>query len=117
MQFNLSEDAFRLAESIDFPEEDSWSEFINKLKVLVERNQTDTEKRYNFNRRVQEPGETVDSFAVALHEFGSKCGFTGAEYSHRIVDQFILELRDRSTQSKLLQEPPENVDAALLSAR
>ena len=115
--FNLSEDAFRLAESIDFPEEDSWNEFINKLKVLFERNQTDTEKRYNFNRRVQEPGETVDSFAVALREFGSKCGFTGAEYSHRIVDQFILGLRDRSTQSKLLQEPPENIDAALLIAR
>ena len=59
----------------------------------------------------------MDSFAVALREFGSKCGFTGAEYSHRIVDQFILGLRDRSTQSKLLQEPPENIDAALLIAR
>ena len=115
--FNLSEDAFRLAESIDFPEEDSWDEFVNKLKVLFERNQTDTEKRYNFNRRVQEPGETVDSFAVALREFGSKCGFTGAEYNHRIVDQFILGLRDRPTQNKLLQEPPENIDAALCIAR
>ena len=115
--FNLSEDAFRLAESIDFSEEDSWNEFISKLKVLFKRNQTDTEKHYNFNRRVQEPGETVDSFAVALREFGSKCGFTGAEYSHRILDQFILGLRDRSTQSKLLQEPPENIDAALLIAR
>ena len=57
--FNLSEDAFRLAESINFPEEDSWNEFISKLKGLFERNQTDTEKRYNFNQRVQEPGETV----------------------------------------------------------
>ena len=115
--FNLSEDAFRLAESIDFLEEDNWKEFINKLKVLFERNQTDTEKRYNFNRRVQEPGETVDSFAVALREFGLKCGFTRAEYNHRSVDQFILGLRDRYTQSKLLQEPPENIDAILPSAR
>ena len=59
----------------------------------------------------------MDSFAVALHEFGSKCGFTGAEYNHRIFDEFLLGLRDHSTQSKLPQEPPENIDATLLIAR
>ena len=66
---------------------------------------------------MQEPGEAVTSFAVDLCEFGSKCGFTGAEYNNRIADQFILGLRDCPTQNKLLQGPPENIDAALFITR
>ena len=60
--------------------------------------------------------ESVDSFTLTLHELGSKCGFTGEEYNHCLVDQFILGLRDRSTQNKLLQEPPMDLDAALFVA-
>ena len=115
--FNLIENAFRLAESVEFGEEETWTGFTNRLTSLFERNHTDTAKRYDFNRRIQEKGETVDSFAVALREFGSKCGFLGDEYNHRLVDQFTLGLWDRSTQNKLLQYPPENLDGALFIAR
>ncbi len=73
--FNLSEDAFRLAEPVEFGEgENAYKDWIVKLKVLFERNQTATEKRYNFHRREQEPGESVDSYAVSLREAGAKCG-------------------------------------------
>ena len=34
-----------------------------------------------------------------------------------MVDQFILGLRDKATQNKLLQEPPNTLDDALLTAR
>ena len=116
--FNLSEDAFRLAEPVEFGEgENAYKDWIVKLKVLFERNQTATEKRYNFHRREQEPGESVDSYAVSLREAGAKCGFLGDEYSSRLVDQFILGLRDKATQNKLLQEPPNSLDDALLIAR
>ena len=115
--FNLSEDAFRLAESIDLPESNDWETFVDCLKTLFERNQTGTEKRYSFHKRVQQPDESVDSFALTLRELGSKCGFNGEEYNHHLVDQFILGLRDRSTQNKLLQEPPVDLDAALFVAR
>ena len=54
---------------------------------------------------------------MALREAGAKCGFRGDEYTSRLVAQFILGLRDRTTQSKLLQEPPSNLDDALLIAR
>ena len=105
-----SEDAFRLAESIEFVEgENAYKTWIKQLKALFERNQTLTEKRHNFHRRAQEPGESVDSFAVALREFGAKCGFQGEEYTNRLVDQFILGMKDRPTQNKLLQEPPDSL--------
>ena len=116
--FNLSEDAFRLAESVEFTEgENAYETWVKQLKSLFERNQTLTEKRHNFHRRTQEPGETVDSFAVALREFGAKCGFQGDEYTNRLVDQFILGMKDLPTQNKLLQEPPATLEEAVLIAR
>eukprot|EP00794_Sanderia_malayensis_P001183 gene1183-554_t len=116
--FNLSEDAFRLAELIEFMEEDNaYETWITQLKALLERKQTLTEKRHNFHRRTQEPGESVDSFVAALREFGAKCGFQGEEYTNRLVDQFILGMKDRPTQNKLLQEPPESLEDAVLIAR
>ena len=115
--FSLSENHFCLAESIEFGEEETWTGFINRLTILFERYHTDTAKRYDFNQRIQEKGETVDSFAVALREFDSKCGLIGDEYSHRLVDQYILGFRDRSAKNKLLLEPSENLDGALFIAR
>ena len=116
--FNLSEDAFRLAEPVALVEgENAYENWIKRLQSLFERNQTATEKRYNFHRREQEPGESVDSYGVSLREAGAKCGFQGDEYSSRLVDQFILGLRDKATQNKLLQEPPNSLDDALLIAR
>ena len=47
--FNLSEDAFRLAEPVEFSEgENAYKDWIKKLTSLFERNQTDTEKRENL---------------------------------------------------------------------
>ena len=106
-----------MAEPVEFCEgANKNKDRIGKLKVLFERNQTATEKRYNFYRREQQPDESVDSYAVTLREAGANCGFRGDEYCSRLLDQFILGLRDKSTQSKLLQEPPSSLDDALLIA-
>lgn len=69
------------------------------MKTLFKRNQAATEERYNFHRREQEPGESVDLYAVSLREAGAKCGFHGDEYSSRLVDQFFGGLRDKATQT------------------
>lgn len=66
---NLSEDAFRLAEPVESGEgENAYKDWIKNLASLLERNQTDTEKRYNFHRREQAPGESVDSYMLCLWE-------------------------------------------------
>ena len=117
--FNLNEDAFRLAEGLAFPEEGErrYEQWVDELRILFERNETLTEKRYNCHKRMQAVGETVDSFAIGLHEYGAKCGFQGNEYNNRMVDQFILGLADTLTQTRLLQEPPDTLDGALVLAR
>ena len=99
--FNLNEDAFRLAESNELTErENAYKDWTGCLKVLF-KNQTPTEKRYNFCQRVQHLGESVNSYALALREAGAKCDFQGDEYFSRLVDQFILGLNDHTTQTKL----------------
>ena len=117
--FHLNEDAFRLAEGVPFPDEGDrkYERWLNELKTLFERNETLTEKRYNFHKRTQAVGETLDSFAVGLREYGAKCGFAGNECTNRLLDQFILGLLDKQTQTRLLQEPPGTLDEALVVAR
>ena len=117
--FNLNEDAFRLAEGVSFPADGDrkYERWLNELKTLFERNETLTEKRYNSHKRTQAVGETVDSFAIGLREYGAKCGFAGNEYNNRLVDKFILGLLDKQTQTRLLQEPPGTLDEALVVAR
>ena len=49
--FNLNEDAFRQAQSVEFVEEaDAYKNWLQKLKLLFERNQTPTV----FNNRVSQ---------------------------------------------------------------
>ena len=74
---SLSENAFRLAVSLEFDEVVTWTGFISQSTILFQRNQTDSTKHYDFNRRIQEKGETVNSFAVVLREFSYRFGFIG----------------------------------------
>ena len=116
--FNLTEDAFRVAESINMQDGDGGFEAWGKvLSQKFEKNTTVTEKRYNFAKRVQDPGESVDNFAISLREHAAKCNFQGEEFGNRLLDQFILGLKDLSIQSKLLQEPKDTLDEALAVAR
>ena len=52
-----SEDAFRLAKGVLFPDEGDrkYEGLVNKLKTLFERNEILTEKRYNFHKREIKP--------------------------------------------------------------
>eukprot|EP00794_Sanderia_malayensis_P006720 gene6720-7480_t len=115
--FNLSEDAFRIAEPLWRDNDESFQAWGQILSQKFEKNVTVTEKRYNFARRVQDPGECVDSFAVSLRKQAAKCNFQGEEFENRVLDQFIAGLRDLGLQSKLLQEPKDTLDEALGVAR
>lgn len=82
--------AFRFAEGLAFPEEGvrTYERWVNELGISFERNDTLTKKRYKFHKRRQAVGETVDSFATGLPEYGAKCGFKGKEDDNRMVDKF-----------------------------
>ena len=116
--FNLSEDAFRIAEAVPLPDGESpFDTWGKEIATRFEKNQTATERRSTFSKRIQLPGETVDAYSVSLRELAAKCDFHGSEYDNRLLDQFILGLQDKGTQNRLLQEPPSTVDEAIVVAR
>ena len=116
---NLSEDCFRIAESVslDDESEEGFKAYMEKLILLFERNQNPVERRFNFSRRVQLPGESVDNFAIALRELASKCSFSINEVNGRLNDQFIAGVTDKSLQCKLLQDPLASLEESLVVAR
>ena len=116
--FNLSEDAFRLAEAVPLTDGESPFDTCGKeIATLFKKNPTATERRYTFSKRMQLPGETVDACSVSLRELAAKCDFHGSEYDSHLLDQFILGLHDKGTQNWLLQEPSSTVAEAIVVAR
>ena len=83
--YNLSEDAFGLAKSVPLPScNDPFDAWGKRIATRFEKNQTATERRYTFSKRMQLPGETVDAYLVSLRGLAAKCDFQGGEYDHRL---------------------------------
>ena len=59
-------------------------------------------ERYNFNRRVQEESESVDSFVAALRTLAKTCNY-GTLTDTLIRDRMVVGVRDNSLRKKLLQ--------------
>ena len=78
-----------MAEFINMQDGDGGFEAWGKvLSQKFEKNTTVTEKRYNFAKRVQDPGESVDNFdkLTSLREHAAKCNFQGEEFDNRLLD-------------------------------
>ena len=58
---------------------------------------------YLFNQRVQETGESFDSFLTALRSLVKTCNF-GSMQDRMIRDRVVVGVRDNSTRKKLLAE-------------
>ncbi len=74
---------------------------------MFERTETLTEKRYNFEKRTQAVGKLLIFSRNWIKEI----------WSNRLVNQFILGLLDKQTQTRLLQEPTGTLHEALVVAR
>ena len=62
-------------------------------------------KRAKFHRRVQQPGENVETYIRSLYDLASTCGFEAAHKNTHIRDQLVVGISDKRTSEKLqLQE-------------
>ena len=58
---------------------------------------------YLFNQKVQEVGESFDSFLTTLRSLAKTCNF-GSMLDRMIRDRVVVGVRDNATQKKLLAE-------------
>ena len=71
-----------------------------------------TYERYTFNRRVQDVGETFDTFVADLRRLAKSCEFGALEESI-IRDRIVIGIRDDPTRRKLLQTRKLDLNTAI----
>ena len=84
------------------------SYFVPKKNVLYER--------ARFNKRVQQPGEPVDSFITALHALSENCEY-GQLHDELLRDRIVVGLQDASLSEKMQLDKNLTLTKAIQMAR
>ena len=77
---------------------------LKKMKEYYIGECNETYERYVFNRRDQEPNESVDAYVTctALQKLAKTCNYVSLTDSH-IRDRMVVGINDNSASMKLLQ--------------
>ena len=68
-----------------------------------------------FNRRVQKPDESVDSFITDLHRLAEFCEY-GDLHDQLIRDRIVVGLRDAKVSEKLQTDSELTLEKAVILA-
>uniref|UniRef100_A0A147BJ81 RNA-directed DNA polymerase n=1 Tax=Ixodes ricinus TaxID=34613 RepID=A0A147BJ81_IXORI len=75
-------------------------------------------ERARFHRRVQQAGESADSFFTVLGNFVKKCNYPSREVEERLIrDRFVVGLRDVKLSDRLCRNPRLTLEEALIQVR
>lgn len=81
---------------------------VSKRNVIYER--------ACFNRRNQEPGESVESFITAVHTLAEHCEF-GALREELIRDRIVVGIRDAKLSENLQLDPDLTLERAIVKVK
>lgn len=81
---------------------------VSKRNVIFER--------ARFNRRVQEPGESVESFLTAVHALAEHCEF-GTLRDQLIRDRIVVGIRDGKLSENLQLDAKLTLESAITKVR
>jgi predicted aspartyl protease len=84
------------------------SHFITKRNIVFER--------AKFNRRIQEPGEPVDTFITSLYTLVEHCDY-GALRDELIRDRIVVGIQDKSLSEKMQTTDDLTLTKAITMAR
>ena len=102
----LGPDTLEIVDGRSFASEDEHKDIdivIERLEAFCLGETKEIYERYQFNKRDQESGESVDSFVAALHTLAKTCNY-GSLLDSLIRDRIVVGIRDNGTRKRLLQE-------------
>ena len=102
----LGADALEIVDSLDFANDEERKDIDvipEKLEVFFVGETNEIYERYQFNKRDQESGESIDSYVASLCTFAKTCNY-GSLLDSLIRDRIVVGLRDNGTRKWLLQE-------------
>ena len=102
----LGADALEIVDGLNFSNEEERSDIdvvLGKLEAFCVGETNEIYERYQFNKRDQESGESIDSYVAALRTLAKTCNY-GSLLDSLIRDRVVVGIRDNGTRKRLLQE-------------
>ena len=98
------------------------SKDVNKVLAALENfamgSVNESVERLNFNRRVQQMGESIDEFIVGLRDLAVTCNFCNDECMNKqIRDRLIVGVRSHDIKADLLKKKDLDLPLAMTIAR
>ena len=109
---------YRLVKSLVLPQkvtEFTFQELVEKVKTHFNPKPSPIMKRFQFNTRCQQEGESVGVFVAALRSIAEHCDY-GDSLKDMLRDRIVCGIRDKSVQCSLLKESKLTYDTALDTA-
>ena len=106
---------FRLLRSLVLPvslDEISFENLMKKMKEHREPQPSVIVRRFQFNTRKQQAGETVANYVAALRKAAEFCDY-GDSLSEMLRDRLVCGITDTSVQKRLLAEKDLTLDKAV----
>ena len=97
------------------PTDYSFQELLTKAKTHFHPKPSPIVKRFEFNARVQQEGETV-VFVTALRNIAEHCSYPDDILHDMLRDRIVRGIRDKAVQRTLLKESKLTYDTALDTA-
>ncbi|XP_064459015.1 uncharacterized protein LOC135369352 [Ornithodoros turicata] len=85
------------------PEQKTYDQLVQVLKDHYAPESQVIAERFKFNRRYQQEGESVSTFAVELIHLAAKCDF-GTFFDDALRDRFVADLKNPGIQAGLLKK-------------
>ncbi|XP_041440224.1 uncharacterized protein LOC121400661, partial [Xenopus laevis] len=83
------------------PSDCSFEEIIKQLKNHFAPTTSETVKRFHFNRRSQQSGESIAAYIAELRSLAENCNF-GSSLESLLRDRLVCGVRDAALQRRLL---------------
>ena len=102
----LGADALEIVDGLNFANDDERKDIdvvLEKLEVFCVGESDEICERYQFNKRDQESGESIDSYVASLRTLAKTCNY-GSLLDSLIRDRIVVGIRDNGTRKRLLQE-------------
>lgn len=115
----LGSSARKVIQNLVFDTEDdskTLDKIIEKLAAFCTGDDNETYERYQFNKRVQGPGEPIDVYVANLRELARTCNYGTLEDS-LIRDQVVIGISNSTLRKRLLQESPLTLKKCLEMCR
>ena len=103
----LGPDTLEIVDGLSFASEEERKDVdvvLEKLEAFCVGETNEIYERYQFNKRDQESGESVDSYVATLRTLAKTCNY-GSLLDSLIRDRIVVGIRDNGTHKRLLQEP------------